>query len=586
MSTLLNPTSHDQHGDLPPHELASLWNAVNRVQAVIEFSLTGHVLTANDNFLRVMGYRIEDVTGQHHRLFCTPEFARSADYREFWRQLGEGEFMSGEFKRIAKDGGDVWLQASYNPVFDGQGQVVKVVKFATDITAQKALSAEYAAQVKAMNRVQAIIEFDLTGRILTANDNFLAATGYELEEIQGKHHRIFCDPELAKSIGYRDFWQRLGRGEVDEGVYRRRDKDGHEIWLQASYNPVFNADGRIVKIMKFATDITAAKLRETDFAGKVAAIERAQAVIEFDLAGNVLTANGNFLTLLGYTIDEVRGQHHRMFCDDEYVRTQEYCEFWGALSRGEFQSGRFMRRGKFGQDVWIRAIYNPIFDLDGSVSKIVKFATDVTDHVRREADLAEKAAAMSATVSELLASIRTIAASTHQSTELAMETQESAATGSAALEKLLDAMAGIQRSSTEIEEIVKVIGELAGQTNLLAFNAAIEAARAGEQGVGFSVVAEEVRRLAEKSAQAAREINRLINASVESATNGHESSLRAVDAFRLITAGVGKTTQSISAIDHATAEQERSAERVAELIRHLEAMHGDRNSTPAGRKAA
>lgn len=564
----------------------SLWNAINRVQAVIEFSLTGHVLSANDNFLRVLGYQVDEITGQHHRLFCTPEFARSADYREFWRQLADGDVVSGEFKRIAKDGREIWLQASYNPVFDEQGHVVKVVKFATDITAQKALSAAFASQVNAMDRVQAIIEFDVTGKILTANQNFLAATGYELAEVQGKHHRMFCDPAYVKTIAYRDFWHKLGRGEIDEGVYKRRDKDGKEIWLQASYNPVFDTEGRITKVMKFATDITAAKLQEADSAGKVAAIERAQAVIEFDLSGNVLTANSNFLSLLGYSLDEVRGQHHRVFCDADYVKTPEYCAFWAALGRGEFQSGRFLRRGKFGQDVWIRAIYNPIFAHDGSVCKIVKFATDVTNHVRREADLAEKAAAMSATVSELLASIRTIAESTHESSALAMQTQESAATGSAALGQLLEAMSGVQRSTEEIEEIVKVISELAGQTNLLAFNAAIEAARAGEQGVGFSVVAEEVRRLAEKSAQAARDINRLIKASVESATHGNDSSMRAADAFQLITAGVAKTTQSISAIDRATEEQSRSAERVAHLIQLLAQISGDRPAAGAARKVA
>ena len=421
----------------------------------------------------------------------------------------------------------------------------------------------------AINRVQSVIEFTLDGCILTANRNFLNTAGYELAEIQGKHHRIFCDPEYVKSSEYRDFWLNLARGEFESGVYKRVAKDGRVFWLQASYNPIFGEDGKVAKVVKFATDITDAKFRDAEYAGKVAAIDRSQAVIEFDLEGNVLVANSNFLELLGYTLKEVQGRHHRIFCDPGYVKTQAYSDFWSRLSRGNFQSDRFRRIGKFGHEVWIQATYNPVFDVEGRIVKVVKFATDVTAQVKREQDVLEKAAAMNATVSELLSAIEAIAESARESSVLANRTQGEAEEGSRALKELMESMLAIQKSSADVCEIVKVIGELAGQTNLLAFNAAIEAARAGAHGVGFSVVAEEVRRLAEKSAQSTREISRLIGDSATRVQAGSDVSKRASEAFRLITGGVDKTTRSISAIDAAVEEQSRQAQRVAELIRQL-----------------
>ena len=234
--------------------------------------------------------------------------------------------------------------------------------------------------VAALSRSQAVIQFDMTGNVLTANENFCRALGYELSEIVGRHHRLFCDAAHTESGEYRDFWARLQRGEYDAGVYRRRRKDGADIWIQASYNPVLRG-GKPYKVVKLAADITAARVQAAEDASTLEAISRSQAVIEFTPTGEILRANENFCAALGYEAAEIVGKHHRMFCDPAYVRTEAYAAFWKSLAEGRFFANEFVRYGKGGREVWIQAAYNPIRDLSGRVTKVVKFATDVTERM-------------------------------------------------------------------------------------------------------------------------------------------------------------------------------------------------------------
>jgi len=237
-------------------DLSAVYDALNRVQAIIEFKLDGTVIKANENFLRIFGYDLDEVVGKHHRMFCDACYAESPEYREFWKHLGRGEHDAAEFKRLAKGGEEIWLQASYNPVFDKDGKPVKVVKFATDVTASKLQTAEYEGMVAAISRAQAVIEFKLDGTVISANENFLRIFGYTLDELVGNHHRVLCDPGYAESHEYVEFWKHLSRGEYDAGEFKRIHKNRTEIWLQASYNPIFDADGRPFKVVKFASDIT------------------------------------------------------------------------------------------------------------------------------------------------------------------------------------------------------------------------------------------------------------------------------------------------------------------------------------------
>jgi methyl-accepting chemotaxis protein len=545
--------------------------AIDRAQAVIEFDLHGTILDANENFLAALGYRLEEVRGKHHRIFCEPDDARSPGYRLFWEKLGRGDFDAGLYKRRASDGRQVWIQATYNPILDAEGKPYKVVKFASDVTESQLRNSDYEGKVAAIDRSQAIAEFSLDGTVLTANRNFLLALGYQADEIVGKHHRLFCADDYGRSAEYRLFWDKLGRGEFDAGVYKRRNSRGDEIWIQATYNPIFDADGKPCKVVKFAVDITESQIRNSDYAGKVAAIDRGQAVIEFDLTGKILDANRNFLATLGYRLEEIRGQHHRLFCEAEHVASSEYREFWARLAQGEVFGGRFMRLSKFGQRIWIQATYNPIFDAEGQVHKVVKFATDITRQVEMEQHVRQKIEQMNLSLHALTRSINQIAETTDDANRMARRTLEEAERGSLTLTRSLDAMAAIGTTAGGIQDIVQVISDIANQTNMLAFNAAIEAARAGEHGLGFSVVADEVRKLAEKSSQATKEISKLILESVKSIAQGTEISRSVGEAFGMIAEGVGKTQQSIEAINGSTAAQLDDAARVNQLIQELDA---------------
>lgn len=563
--------SATESNEKPVHlEQTALIAAINRTQAVIEFDPNGNILGANSLFLEAMGYTTEDIVGKHHRMFCKPEFAQSAEYSTFWQRLASGDIQSGQYARAGKSGQTVWLQASYNPILNSAGKPYKIVKFATDITEVMRRNADIEGQLKAIDRVQAVIEFDMTGRVLRANSNFLNAFGYTQDEVVGQHHRMFCDPAYTRTPEYMLFWERLAAGEFNAGEYRRVSKTGKEVWIQASYNPIFNAEGVPVKVVKYATDVTATKLRNAEFEGKINALSRSQAVIEFDMQGHVLHANTNFLRTFGYTEQEVVGQHHKMFCDDALVKSAAYRNFWANLAEGQFQDGRFKRTGKHDAEVWIQATYNPILDLNGKPYKVVKFASDITEKVRAEQVVQEKVSAITAVLDELSASIDSIARNSTRSNGMGQQTQREAADGSRLLARSRESIVQIQKSSQSVQEIINTIGDIASQTNLLAFNAAIEAARAGEHGLGFSVVADEVRKLAEKSALAAREIAKLINETVQRVDEGGDISAQVEIAFEKIVDSVRSTTLSIEEINGATSEQASATRNVAMLLSELQ----------------
>ncbi|WP_341674882.1 PAS domain-containing methyl-accepting chemotaxis protein [Niveibacterium sp. SC-1] len=372
-------------------------------------------------------------------------------------------------------------------------------KLRTQLHKLESSHSEQAQLLQAIDRSMALIEFTPEGVIVTANPNFLAVTGYAQDELAGQHHRMLCDPEYAQSPAYVTLWDRLRRGEFVTGKFKRRGKGGRSIWLEASYNPIRDAAGTVLRVVKFAQDVTQATEEAEEYANRMKAIDQSMAVISFLPDGTILNANANFLNAVGYSLEEVIDQHHRIFCTQEYTASPAYAAFWRKLNGGQHVNGLFPRVGKDGRMLWLEASYNPMFDSNGRLYKIMKFAADVTEReakVQEDMEIVEKAQA------------------------LARETQDVSRAGGEIIDKTVSEMRaiadrareaaetiqGLGVQSSRINGIVGTIRAIADQTNLLALNAAIEAARAGESGRGFAVVADEVRKLAERTTQSTNEV--------------------------------------------------------------------------------
>jgi methyl-accepting chemotaxis protein len=453
------------------------------------------------------------------------------------------------------------------------------------------------ATLDAISQSQAMIEFKPDGTILTANENFLRLMGYTLEEIRNKHHKIFVDAEYSNSSDYRDFWDKLAHGEFWSSEFLRFSKSGTEVWIQGSYNPVKNRSGRVVKVVKVATDITEEKLRNADYLGQVNAISRSQAVIQFDLTGKILDANDNFLSVMEYSLDEIKGQQHSLFVEPEFRNSPEYKRFWQDLANGEFKADEFKRIGKGGKEVYIRATYNPIMDAAGRPYKVVKFATDVTAQVRErhrrintqreiDADLVEIARAIAETTEQATSSasaseqtsssVQTVAAA---SEELVASIQEISRQVQVALdvshkavgeaERSSQIMSGLSEDAKTIGSVIELIDGIANQTNLLALNATIEAARAGEAGKGFAVVASEVKSLASQTSKATEEISAQVNSvqeTTDDAVTAISNIMEVINSIGEIAASISSAVEQQAAVTNDISSNMQAAAQGVELI--------------------
>ena len=436
--------------DLELVELRGQLAAINKAQAVIEFNLDGTVYTANDNFLKTLGYTLDEIKGKHHSMFVEPAYRDSAEYRQFWRDLNDGKFQAAEYKRIGKGGREVWIQASYNPIFDASGKPFKVVKFATDVTATKLRNADFQGQIAAVGKTQAVIEFNLDGTVITANENFLKTLGYTLDEIKGRHHGMFVEASYRESAEYRQFWRDLNEGKYQTAEYRRVGKGGKLIWIQGSYNPILDLNGKPFKVVKFATNITGRKRSEE-------AISQVQAIIEFNLDGTVTVANEIFLKTMGYSTEEIKGRHHSMFVEPAYRESAEYRQFWRDLNDGKFQAADFKRIAKGGREVWLQAIYNPVFDEDGRPYKVVKNAIDITLRKKMEEGLKVTIDAVNKNAQALASAAEELTATSQQMSSNSEETATQSNVVAAASEQVSKNVATVATSAEEMSASVKEI---------------------------------------------------------------------------------------------------------------------------------
>lgn len=479
--------------------------AISNSQAMIWFAPDGTILGANENFCRALGYSLSDIVGKHHRMFCEDAIKNSPDYVQFWADLAAGKFKQGQFRRQTKSNQDIWIEASYNPVFRG-GKVIRVLKIASDITKTKIEALDDGNRLRAIDKSQAIIEFEPDGSIFKANENFLSAMGYTASEIQGKHHSMFCDPDYVKSPEYTEFWRRLRDGEFIADNFIRYGKGGRRVWIQAAYTPVFTSRGQVYKVIKVATDITA-RMEAVEMIGRAI-----QSLSEGDLTVEISDK-------IDEALDKTRVQFNTA------VRSLEYT---------------------------VSTIKHSAETLSSNARVIHSVSDEIAKNAERQAASVEQTAAA---LEEITTTVRDASARAVNASKLVAETRSGAESSGTIVKNATDAMARIEHSSKEIQNIIGVIDEIAFQTNLLALNAGVEAARAGEAGKGFAVVAQEVRELAQRSATAAKEIKTLIAAASDAVKQGVDYVNETGSALGRIVQQVQEVDENVKAISGSAREQ-------------------------------
>ncbi|MEM1428643.1 MAG: PAS domain-containing protein, partial [Pseudomonadota bacterium] len=518
----------------------------------------------------IFGVEQEEIGGTLNADWCDETFGQSRRHEEFWDKLVSGESIIGTFRRIATNGREAWLHVTYVPVANPDGRITRIAASAIDVTRDRQKANADAGRISAIEERYAVAEYAMDGTIERANAPFLDIFDYSFKDLEGRPHSLLCSDDEDEAANVEQQWEKLRRGESVSVLAKRKGAGDKELWLQTTYHAIKDFEGRPIRVVQLAIDATSRIRRSAEFESKWAAANLGACIVEFDPDGKVIEANEEFLRLMGYSRRDIYGQHHSMFCSPDHIQTQEYRDFWIRLAKGERITGRFHRIGRFNRDVFIQSSYSPVHDTSGNVISVIKFAHDVSDHVELESRTSERAENVRDELQRLVQARSEIEQGTGRLRERSSSSLTAAESNRSRLTELSTAMATAAKAAGDVTEVVEVIGDIAVQTNLLAFNAAIEAARAGEHGVGFSIVADEVRKLAERNASAARDITRLIERATGELSRGANDSAETERALHEMAGVLQSALTDLDTLATCTSMQNEAASRIGDLVGDLQ----------------
>jgi len=513
-------------------ELRVRADITNLTSIVSEADLKGDIVTVNEKFIEISKYSRDELIGHPHNTTRHPDMPKAV-FKEVWSTIGRGKTFRGVIKNRAKDGTPYYVDAVIAPVLGENGKPMKYIGVRYDITANEIERQEMKGVLAAIDSSFCYAQFSVEGNFLSANANFLAAYGYRLEEVVGKHHQILVDAAQARSDAYSNFWAQLRTGKAQLGIFKNVSKDGREIWLQSVYGAVRDEMDRVTKIVVVGSDVTTEKLTAADAAGQIAAIGKSQAVIEFRMDGTIVQANDNFLRAMGYMADEIKGKHHGIFVEENYRNSPDYREFWAKLNQGEFQSGEYKRIGKGGKEVWIQASYNPILDLNGKPFKVVKYATDITAQKAAAEELRRKVDSMLVAVS---------AASRGDLTqEISVSGQDAIGQMGAGLSQLLS---NLRSSISRIGQTAATLSTSSGELSTVSQQMSANAEETSSQANVVSAAGEQVNRNLQTVATGSEEMSVSIKEIAKNATEAAKVATEAVKAAQTTNVTVSKLGES------------------------------------------
>ena len=488
-------------------------SAFERGNAVAEFALDGSMTRVNKRFCEILGVIPEEMEGVLHKELCDPEFGESRRHTDFWDKLVAGEVVSGVFRRQSPNGATFWLRSTYSPIIEKNGRIQKIAVVISDVTERQEEFRRMEQKLEALNEFACVMDFSNEGEIVSASARALDALDLTTQQIRSRKYADLLPQGELQTERDREVWRQVSRGERVAGEFMRGVADRKMAWLRGAYSALRSTKGDIDRVFFVGIDMTDARQKMLELQARVAATQASLGQAEFDIDGNVLDVNDNLLKLLGHSRKELLGEHHSSFCSPDFVQTEEYREFWLSLARGDVWSGLVRHVDRYKGEVVLQSVYYPIRDESGATTRVISYSVNQTANARFEARTLKNADELISEAQMLKMSNGTLATELNAAAEAIRNSRELAEVGETQIQKGHAAMETARESSGDVLKVVENIGDIAGQTNLLAFNAAVEAARAGEHGAGFSIVAEEVRKLAERNADAARDIARLIEAS-------------------------------------------------------------------------